>query len=224
MEQNKNTPRNPRRRTPYQRNRRQKAQWLSWLLIGTVVLFTVLGLIVKDREFSESENRSLAQFPKFSEGGFLSGLGDYVADQFPGRDLWIRLNLGLNRFFGQQEASGVFLGKDDYLIQAPGAPDEENLRRNLQSINSFGAKHGDLKHTMAIIPNAATIHADKLPANAPVRDQQADLKRLDAALTKVKFVDVTDKLCANNTEELFYRTDHHWTSLAAAYAFETLGF
>lgn len=39
MEQNQIPRRNPKRRTPFQRNRRQQGQWLSYLLIGCVVLF-----------------------------------------------------------------------------------------------------------------------------------------------------------------------------------------
>ena len=80
MEQNQ-TPDRPRRRSPYQRNRALQGKYLTWLLVGTVVLFTVLGFLWQDREFSESENRKLAQFPVFSlssvkDGSFLKGLGD----------------------------------------------------------------------------------------------------------------------------------------------------
>ena len=197
------------------------------VLLGGVALFLVLGLLTPDREFSQGENRKLAQRPEFSlaalaDGSFYGDLGDYLADQFPGRDLWISLNLKLNQFFGQQEASGVYLGEDGYLIQDPSAPDEENLARNLQSINSFCAKYGNLKHTMAIIPNAATIHADKLPSNAPVRDQRADLASLDAAVTGAVFADVTEYLSQRSDEYLFYKTDHHWTSLGAFHTFNAL--
>ena len=227
MEQNKNTPRNPRRRTPYQRNRRQQAQWLSWLLIGTVVLFTVLGLIVKDREFSESENRGLAGFPEVTvssvlDGSFLSGLSDYVADQFPGRDTWISLNLWLNQLLGQKEASGVYLCQDDFLMQVPSAPNEAQHRRNLEAISAFAARHEDLNMVVSIVPNAVTIHADKLPANAPVRDQAADLAHIAANISGAEVVDVTRAMLAHNEQVLFYRTDHHWTSLGAYYAFREI--
>ena len=197
------------------------------VLLGGIGLLLVLGLLAPDREFSERENRKLAQKPDFSltaltEGEFLDDLGDYLADQFPGRDAWISLNLTLNRFFGQQEASGVYLCADDYLIQAPGEPDRENLERNIRAINRFGAAHGDLKVTMAIIPNAATIHADKLPANAPVRDQRADLADLASRITGAVFADVTDALAERSDEYLYYKTDHHWTSLGACHAFNAL--
>ena len=37
-----------------------------------------------------------------------------------------------------------------------------------------------------------------------------------------RFVDVRGTLTDHKGEYLYYRTDHHWTSLAARYAFETL--
>lgn len=224
MEQTNNPSRATRRRSAAARNRQLQGRWLSLLLIGCVVLFLVLSLVIPDREFSESENRKLAQAPAFSwsalaDGSYFSDLGSYLADQFPGRDTWISLNLTMNRFFGQKEASGVYLCDDGYLMQVPGEPDEENLARNLAAVNAFAAAHADVNTVMAVVPNAVTIHADKLPANAPVRDQAADLKAIADTLTQTAFVDVTDALKAHSGDYLFYRTDHHWTSLGAYYAF-----
>ena len=226
MEEQQNFPR-PRRRTPFQRNRAAQGRYLSWLLIGCVLLFTVLGLVLPDREYSPNENRGLAQFPEFSlsamaDGSFLKGLGSYVADQFPLRDMWMSLNLGLNRLLGQEEASGVYLCQDDYLMQIPSQPNEVQLQRNLQAISAFAASHPDVKMVISVAPNAVTVHADKLPANAPVRDQAADLKTISAGLSGVTFVDVTSALVSNNDQALFYRTDHHWTSLGAYHAFTEL--
>ena len=225
MEQNQMPRRNPKRRTPFQRNRRQQGQWLSILLIGCVVLFLVLSLLVPDKEFSESENRSLAQRPQLSsilEGTFLNDLGDYFADQFPARDMWMSLNLGVNKLRGQKEASGVYLCEDDYLIQIPSAPNQEQLDRNLEAVNAFAQNHPELKTVMAVVPNAVTIHADKLPENAPARDQGADLVYIRGKLTDTAFVDVTKTLQSHSDEYLFYKTDHHWTSLGAAYAFKDI--
>lgn len=217
----------PRRRSPAARNRRLQGQYLSWLLIGTVVIFVCLGLLWPDQDFSESENRKLAQFPEISlasltDGSFLQGLGDYAADQFPLRDMWISLNLTMNKALGQKEASGVYLCADDYLMQVPSAPNEAQLERNLKAITTFASTHPTLNTVMTVVPNAVTIHADKLPANAPVRDQKADLSRIKSNVSGVNFVDVTEMLLAHKDEQLFYRTDHHWTSLGAYYAFEEI--
>ena len=44
MEQTQTTPRNPRRRTPFQRNRRLQAELLSVLLVAVVAVFVVYVL------------------------------------------------------------------------------------------------------------------------------------------------------------------------------------
>lgn len=221
MEQNQNTPRNPRRRTPFQRNRRLQAELLAVLLIAVVAVFMALSLILPDKDFSESENRGLAQFPKLSES-FLSDLGDYVADQFPGRDLWMSANLSMNKALGQKEASGVYLCDDDYLMQIPAEPNIEQVDRNLAAINAFSEAYPELNMVMCVAPNAVTVLAEKLPENAPVRDQKADLAYIEDSLTGTTFVDVTKALRQHRSDYLFYKTDHHWTSLAAAYAFEEI--
>ena len=74
---------------------------------------------------------------------------------------------------------------------------------------------------MCVAPNAVTVLAEKLPENAPVRDQKADLAYIQEGVS-IPFVDVTKALRMHRSEYLFYKTDHHWTSLAAAYAFEQI--
>lgn len=216
-----------RRPSPVQKHRSQQGICLACLLASMILLITLFGLIAKDRTFSENENRNLAQKPELSwtavkDGSYLSDLSTYYADQFPGRDSWLSIQLWLNRALGSREAGGVYLCKDDYLMQVPGDANEEYLEKNLKAMEAFAKAYPSVNMVATVAPNAVTVHADKLPKNAPVRDQRADLERLDAALSKVNFVDVTEKLCENSAEQMFYRTDHHWTSLAAAYAFEEI--
>ena len=224
MEERTQRRRTPRQ-SPVQKNRNFQSMCLTVLLFGMVVLFVILGLCTKDRTFSESENRNLAQAPEFSwaavaDGSYLSDLSAYVADQFPGRDMWMSMNLWLQKRMGSKESGGVYLCDDDYLMQVPGEPNEEQLERNLAAMDRFAEAYPEITIAASIAPNAVTVMADKLPKNAPVRDQRADLQRIEDSLKNVRFVDVTDKLVAHKDEQLFYRTDHHWTSLAAAYAFE----
>ena len=216
-----------RRSSPYKRNRRLQGKLLSFLLFGVIAVLLAAGMFQKDREFSESENRRLAQWPEGSvsailDGSFLQGLGDYIADQFPGRDGWITLNLKLNQLLGQKESSGVYLCEDNYLMQIPSEPNKEQHERNLKAINTFAKNHPQLNMVMTVAPNAVTVLADKLPENAPVRDQLADLYHIATTVTGVKVIDVTQVLKVHKDEYLYYRTDHHWTSLAAYYAFQTI--
>jgi len=226
LEEKRNIPRNPRRRSPLQINRRLQGQLLSWLLVIVIFGFLTAGIVVKDKDFSENENRNLAQFPKLSvssalDGSFLQGLGDYVADQFPGRNFWISVDLKMKQLLGQKEAGGVYLC-NDYLIQVPSQPNWEQVERNLAAVDAFSEKYPELNMVMTVAPNSVVINERLLPENAPARDQLADLERIDELLEVVPFRDVTGVLRDHDDEYLYYKTDHHWTSLAAKYSFYAL--
>lgn len=223
MEKNTTPSQNPRRRSPFQVNRRYQGQLLIWLLMGFCAIFLVAGLLIPDREFSDTENRGLTQMPKLTastlvDGSYLEALGSYTADQFPARDFWISMNLKMNQLLGRKESSGVYLCQENYLMQIPGEPNWPQVERNLTAAEGFAQAYPDLNMVMTVVPNAVTIHKEYLPENAPVRDQLADLEEIRSQLNSVVFCDVTDALLAHADEYLFYKTDHHWTSLAAKYA------
>lgn len=215
------------RRQRLRRNRQLQGTYLTILLFGMILMFGVLHVLIPDREYSEDENRMLAQWPKptwstIRDGSYTDSLESYFADQFPSRDGWIGLKLRFDRATGQKEANGVYLCSDNYLMQIPTAPKEETLNRTLTAIDRFAAQYPDVNTVVSIIPNAVTVLSDKLPKNAPVRDRSADLQAIYAKLDNVKTVDVTQTLLEHRDEALYYRTDHHWTSLGAKYAFEEL--
>ena len=205
----------------------EQGAFLAIFLLLCLLAFALVNALARDREYSPAENRKLAQRPKFSlsaltDGSYFAAWEDYLADQFVGRDTWITLNLQASRLLGAKEAGGVYLCADDYLMEPPAAPDEEALKRNLDAINAFAARHENLQLCMSVVPNAACVMAEKLPANAPVRDQRQDIQDIAARVQGVSFLNVTDALTQHADEAIYYRTDHHWTSLGAYYAFSDM--
>lgn len=198
---------------------------LTLVFLAIVAVFAIVNLIVRDRDFSENENRKLAQRPAFStsallDGSYFSELTSYYSDQFFARDSWITLRLWEDQLLGRKESGGVYLGKDGYLLAKPETPDAAALERTAAAITDFSAAHPDVPMRMMLVPDAAAVISDKLPKNAPVRDQLADLAAVEAQLGgAVQFLPVADALRQHAGEEIYYRTDHHWTSLGAYYAF-----
>ena len=169
----------------------------------------------------------LAQKPaptlaSLADGSFAEGLERWYADQFPGRDLWITADLTFQRALGVREMNGVYLGADGYLLEAPAQEDAAQLGQTEAAICAFAAQHPDIRLTAAIVPNAWGVLSGKLPAGAPVEDQKALIDAIDQAMPDVRTANLTEALRSRRSEPLYYRTDHHWTSLAARYAFETL--
>ena len=197
---------------------------LAALLLLTILVVGVANLAGKDRSFSESENRNLAQKPQFSwtslaDGSWFAGLTDWYSDQFFGRDRWISMHLWETRRLGQKESGGVWLGKDGYLLSPAEAPDTEALARTVETMNRFALDHPDLNQWILLAPNAASVLTDKLPKNAPSRDQLPDIDAAEAQIS-VQPLDAVSPLLAHTEEEIYYHTDHHWTQLGAYYAYE----
>lgn len=196
---------------------------------AVVILFLLAGLLLPDRDVSYEENRALAQFPSFSgdallDGSFFQDIDSWMRDQFAGRDGWISLKLHEDLLIGKRDSHGVYIGKDGYLFAEPSDPDPEAIRATVDAINSFASAHSEISTRMMLVPCAAAILPDKLPAYAPVRDQLADINAL-TELLNVPCLNASGALTAASAQggQLFYKTDHHWTSCGAYAVFSALG-
>ena len=202
-------------------------------LILFLVLYALLitAAVSPDRTYSESENKYLAQFPEVSLKSILSGsfeekYADYVSDQFPGRDTWIAIKSLAETALLKTENNGVVYGEDGYLFQRFDSFSEEDLSDNVQAINSFAAK-ASAPVTVMIVPSSYTVLGDRLPSDAPFADQRSLLEEgQDGSLGKqfsgCSVIDVLSVLDRHSDEYIYYRTDHHWTTDGAWYAYNVL--
>lgn len=200
---------------------------LFCVFIGGVCL---ASLLLPDKEFSEMENRSLARPPVLSmetlaDGSFMDQAEDYAADHIALRDLWVALKAWGERFSGKQENGGVYFGGKDTLIARVEEPDAEKLEKDVGYVDAL-AGGTSIPVYFGLIPSAAAVWADRLPAGAPTADEAAYIKQLYFS-TGASAVDLYGALSAHAGEDIYYRTDHHWTSLGAFYGanaiFEAMG-
>ena len=195
-----------------------------------LVLISIGSFVAKDREFSENENRYLAQFPEISLDSiincdFQDGLEKYINDQILGRDEWITIKTAIQKFVGDTEIGGAYVGKDGYDFEkiTQDDVDQKLVDRNIAQIQKFfatsSAKIDKSRLTFLLVPTSGLILSDKLPANAPLFDQTAVIESVASAMQDYNFVDVRDVLTEHKEDGVYYRTDHHWTSLGALLAY-----
>ena len=146
-------------------------------------------------------------------GSYTEAIESYFADQFPMRDGWTGLKARVEQLFGKQEFHGVFL-TGNTLISKIETPDSVLLDKNLAYIQSLAGKT-DANVYVGMIPSAAEIWKDRLPAGNDSWDQEAFLQRLPELGLPV--IDFHSALSAHKDEQIFYNTDHHWTTLGAFY-------
>ena len=77
-----------------------------------------------------------------------------------------------------------------------------------------------LNITMGIIPNSYMVYPEKVPTGAGQVDQTALTQQIYESLEpSVQTLDFLEPLQAKKDEYIFYRTDHHWTTLGAYYGY-----
>lgn len=190
-----------------------------------LVGFGTAHLILPDREFSPQENRQLDEFKaptleSVRTGEFMEDFEDYVSDQFPLRDGWIRLKARTEKTLGKLENNKVYFGSDGQTLfaQFPRLTDEE-LSTRVNYVNAL-AENVSVPVYFSIIPDKSYVWADRLPANAPNVDDGTLIEKAGALCDPgVRWIDLQDALSGGDA---FYRTDHHWTTFGALQGFTAL--
>lgn len=206
-----------------------------------ISVFFLVDVFNSDRTFSEFENTSLAQKPSFSwssfvDGSFGSQYVKYINEQFLGRDHWISMKAVADMGMGRIESHGVTYGDDHYLMEKLEIVDDQNypanagtnvvkqtsLNRSNGMVSSFLQMY-DQPITFSLVPNSYAILEDEVPTGFPGADQQAYTQQIYQTLREaddqLEIVDFSDALSQHKDEYIYYRTDHHWTTLGAYYAY-----
>ena len=208
------------------RQRKVQEQLVGIIFILTLFLFLIINVIVPDREKSVQENRMLATKPKFRLSSLTSGDYDekfeaYMDDQFVGRDVWRKLKVTVDRIGGSRLENGVYIGTNGQLLEQIEVADENHLAANIKAIKSFSESQSKIPVRMMLVPDAANVLNHSLPALAKPEDQTQMFSMVRKDLgDSVEWIDVSTELNKHKTEKIYYKTDHHWTTLGAFYAFQ----
>ena len=209
--------------------------FITALFCAFIGVFLVANAVSPDRTFSEVENRNLEQLPAvdfgtpeklFRDGNFFNGqfmrdFETYTTDQFIGRDAWVDLKARTERALGKKENNNVYFADNDTLITRFDQPAADRVTENLNYVNKF-VENVDIPVVFSLIPTQACIWADRLPEGAPNASQTDLMAQAQGAVTGATWADVYTPLMEHKDEDIFYRTDHHWTSLGAYYGYTGL--
>ncbi len=198
------------------------------LLPVAVFLFMIMavmsaGILQKDKTYSSAENRTLQAFPKLNvkrvlNGKFQKKYETYLSDQFPKRDLWVKLQTITERAFGKTESNGVYFGKGGYLLEKYTDKDinGKTADKNINVLGKFvkeALKVSDVKVMM--VPSKTFTLDNYLPAFAETYNENIFYNKLEKKLPDNVIIDIYSILKEHADEGIFYKTDHHWTTSGA---------
>ena len=206
--------------------KKRKIYPTTLLLFGFIAVVTLADLVNPVRAFSEMENRELKTTSQFTlsrlfKGDFQSQYEKVVADQFVGRDEWITLKSMTESALLKTENNGVIYGKNGALFGKLTSYNETQLDRNVGFLSQFAAAHDNI--TVGIIPSSYTYSLDQLPAGSGQIDQLPIISDIQQNLSgSVEWFDAAGLLAAQQSESLYYNTDHHWRGTTAYLAYSAL--
>ena len=191
---------------------------ITVLFCLAIFIVPALFLLLPKEAFSEREKRYLAEMPALSvqsltDGDYTKKLGVFVADHFPGRELFVGINAYYDLYAGRQGSKDTFT-RDGRLFSMPVENEPETLQTNLEYINDFAR---DLAQAGTGIPVSLMLVP---PSGAVLLDtpEYPDGEIISAvyAQAETEHVDLLAAFRAEaNPGRLYYRTDHHWTSEGA---------
>jgi len=194
---------------------------ISILFAGFLILMLILTFIIPGKKFSIEEKRELQSIPVFSAGNLMDGtladdIESYISDHIPFRKLLIELNAQYDRLSLRQTTKKIYVDRNGRLLERPCEIDIGTITENMDKINAFANTLGRSVDLM-IIPSAGYICGD---ISNSIYDRYIDDSIITAiserAEDNVNVIDLQPKLKSYAVpDELYYVTDHHFTSMGA---------
>gem|GEM_PF-17238 len=181
-------------------------------------------------------------------GSNSSGINKYFYDRFPFKEEFAEAKVLLSYGFMINENRGVVIAKDGYLIPrfdkyseksiAEKSFDElggsltfeenmANIKNNSGYINEFFENlhelHPEIKTTFALPPRKVDAMTSKLPFLFPTDRHERYFLELNKHINPDIYCNLLDVMRSCNGDYIYYKTDHHWTSLGAYFAYDALG-
>lgn len=202
------------------------------LIVGLILFgMLLIGLstwLLPPRTFSDAENRPLAARPVFTwaavrSGAYMEDVDRFLQDQLLAKEHWVNGQAMVERWLRKTESNGVYLGGRDRLFDVYRDPGEQ-FAKNLSYLETF-TRTTDIPVHILLAPPALLYAGSDLPPFAYVPRLDGKYRQVKDALGEGDgWVDVRESFAQEGARrnDLFFRTDHHWTAHGAYLAYRQL--
>lgn len=132
-----------------------KNKILVIIFVAYIGIFSILGILIPDKEISNSERRKLKTFPEFEfNSEWISEVDGYLLDHFVLRDEFRSIKALYNfKVLGQLDNNGIYL-KDNYIFKSNYPTNKKSINNFVDKINKLNSLLSkDNKVYMMIIPD-----------------------------------------------------------------------
>ena len=178
-----------------------KNKIITCLFITYLILFSILGILFKDKEISNTERRKLSIFPDIKlTSEYITKVDKYFLDHFPFRDEFRNIKAIYNlKFLNTFDNNGVFI-KDNYVFKSIYPTNRKSISKFLDHINEMSSLFPNSNIYTMIIPDKNYYLEDSNFLNIDYDYLYNEVSKLN------NFIDIRDVLKLTD----YYEIDTHW--------------
>ena len=203
----------------------KKFNIIGYLILVIILSITFVNIFTPNKKFSNIENRELESKPEFNftsiiDDSYFKEYNKYVEDQFANRSFWMGLKTKFEKFIGRKKIDNIYFGKDNLLIEEMINPTEEFLENRINNINFLREKYSNKKINFILVPNKIGIYKNQIDTSSnKIKLYDYFKSKIDKELFKINTFDVLEK---HKNKYIYYKTDHHLTTLGSKYIYDSL--
>lgn len=217
------------------------------LFAAVMLALPTATLILPKQVKSENENRTLAKLPTVIDknkwekaetpkdyweavkwryindrtgSAFKDDFEKYLCDHLAGREVWVKTCNTLQTLSGKKEINDVYT-VDGQMFQTFKSYDKEKVDQAIGAINLFAERHPNMPVSIMLAPTSQEFLSGKVPSYTGLLSEKSFIDDVYKKVENISTVDCLSNLSGHSDEYIYYRTDHHWTSLGAYYAYSS---
>jgi hypothetical protein len=137
----------------------------------------------------------------------------------------VDISAQIQKMMGKKDINDVYLGKEGYLLEKTQDFDKQQLAENVTYVSDFlndaMERYGENHVSCVMIPSKTQVLSNRLPDFASVQKTGQIISSLaEKLIYPERLLDLQETLQQHQQEYIYYRTDHHWTTLGAYYGYE----
>ena len=179
-----------------------KNKIISILFLSYIFIFSILGIVLKDKDISYTERRKLQTFPEFVlSNEYIEKIDKYLLDHFPLRDNFrsIKANFNYN-VLNELDNNGIYL-KDNYIFKSEYPTNYKSIDKFIKNINKTKEYFKNNNIYMMIIPDKNYYLNDNNFLQIDYEYLYNETNKLDVNIIDIrKIMELSD----------YYETDTHW--------------
>ena len=180
-----------------------KNKIITYLFIIYIFIFSILGIIIKDKEISETERRKLSTFPKYTlNSEYVTKLDKYLLDHFPIREQFRSIKANFNyKILNKLDNNNIYLS-DNYIFKSEYPTNKQSISNFINKITKFKTNLTENNNTyIMIIPDKNYYLNTKNFLHIDYNYIYQEIDKLN-----INTIDIRNIMNISD----YYETDTHW--------------